>query len=388
MSENAHSNLLAAPVRLGLLALVALGVLALLSGAGMQSQRVWSGFLIAYLYIIGLGLGGALFLAIHAASGARWATAFRRVPESMAATLLSSCALVLVLVYAAGKLYPWAQPGFLDSTPELAGKKGWLSLGFFSARAIAYVAIWTGMVWLILRNYRSRDLGTAKPGATRALGIAFLVLFGYSFCLSAFDWVMSLEPAWSSTVFGLYCFAGDMQAGFAALILLVLYLDGKGAFKDALREQHLHDLGKFLFAFSCFWAYMWFAQYMLTWFADLPDENQYYLLRQGPFGVMMVVVVLGLFATPFFALASQKFKRNRRQLAAVAAVVLVVHWLDLVLLVMPSVAKDGAILDPYAVLLPLAAAAGFVLLFFRSFAGRATLPVADAAMAYSRRYHG
>ena len=388
MSEVVLPSALPSPrARRGLMALVLLGVAALLAGAALQAPRVWSGVLIGFLMIIGLGLGGALFLAINAASGARWATFVRRVPEAMAATLLSSAALVLLLVWAAGRLYPWAQPGFMDSLPILAGKKGWLSLGFFSLRSVVYVTAWAGLVWLILRNYRAQDRdGRARTSANRKLGIVFLIVFGYTFCLSSFDWIMSLEPTWCSTVFGLYCFAGVMQCGFATALLLVLYLDSKGVFRGELRGQHLHDLGKWLFAFSCFWAYMWFCQYMLTWFSDLPDENQYYLLRHGQWDGMMVVVVCGRFAVPFFGLASQAAKKNRRVLAGVAGLVLLMHWLDLVLMVMPSVAANGALLDPFCLLLPLAAVAGFLLLFFRSFRAHRAVPAPDAAMAYSRHY--
>lgn len=380
-----QAQLLSGPQKGGLLALVALGVVALLGGVALHAAGVYSGMVVGYLFIIELGLGGVLFVVINNAAGARWDTVFRRVPEAMATTLLGSAALVFVFLWAVPHVYPWARPGFMDNPiPELSGKKNWLSVGAFSLRALIYVAVWTGMLTVILRKYWAQDRdGINRTTLIRKLSMLFLVLFAYSFSLASFDWLMSLEPTWFSAIFGIYCFGGIMQTGLAVTLLLVLYLDGKGVFNKEIREQHLHDLGKWLFAWSVFWAYAWFFQYMLTWYADLPDENSYYLLRSGHWAWTMGAVVVGCFAVPFFGLASQRVKKDRRVLAAVALVVLASHWLDLVLMVLPS---QGTLRNPFAVLLPLAAGAGFVLLFFRAFNARTAMPKDDAAMAYSRRY--
>ncbi|HTB22776.1 MAG TPA: hypothetical protein VK914_08730 [bacterium] len=386
MSEAALPKDLLSPGRKrGLLALVVLGVVTLLIGAAMDCAGVYSGVLIGFLFIIDLGLGGVLFVVINNAAAARWDAVFRRVPEAMATTLLGSAGLVLVFLWAVSHVYPWARPGFMDNPiPELAGKKDWLSVGSFSSRALVYVAIWTGMLCVILRKYWAQDRdGVDRTTIIRRLSMLFLVLFAYSFSLACFDWLMSLEPTWYSAIFAVYCFGGVMQCGLAVTLLLVLYLDAKGVFQDKLREQHLHDLGKWMFAWSVFWAYIWFFQYMLTWYADLPGENQYYLLRSGHWAWMMVAVVVGRFAVPFFGLASQRVKKDRRVLATVAAVVIFAQWLDLVLMVLPS---QGTMRNPFALLLPLATGAGFVLLFFRAFRGRPALRPADAAMAYSSRY--
>jgi hypothetical protein len=386
MSEGAVSQeLITQAQKRGLWVAVALGVALLVIGATLHAAGVYSGALIAFLFIIDLGLGGVLFIMINNAAGARWDTVFRRVPEAMAATLLSSAALVLVLVWAVPHVYPWAAPGFMDNPiPELAGKKGWLSQGAFSLRALIYVALWAGFLYLILAKYRAQDRdGVDRRTTIRRMSMGFLILFAYTFSLASFDWLMSLEPTWYSAIFGVYCFGGVMQCGLATMLLLVICFDGKGVFKGELRDQHLHDLGKWLFAWSVFWAYAWFFQYMLTWYADLPDEHSYYLLRSGRWGWAMVAVVLGCFAVPFFGLASQKMKKDRRILAAIAGVVVFSHLMDLCLMVLPS---QGSLRNPFALLLPLAAGAGFLLLFLRAFKGRPAMPQADAAMAYSRRY--
>ncbi len=374
--------------------LLGLGALALGVGLATHSGGVYSGILLGFLFMLELGLGGALFLCINATANARWHTVFRRVPEGVAATLPWAALLVLLFVWAVPHIYPWAAPGFYTDPsrlvggvliPELKAKEGWLQPGWFSLRAVLFVAWWAGLMSLILRLQRGQGLGGANhAGAIRKLSILFCVTFAYTFSVASFDWLMSLEPRFYSTIFGVYCFAGVMQLGFAVVLLLTLFLDAKGAFKDQIREQHRHDLGKWLFAFSCFWAYIWFFQFMLIWYADLPDESRYYVRRGGLRADVMALVVLLRFCVPFFGLASQKVKKNPRILAAVALIVVAGHWLDLALMALPS--QAGGMRNLYALLIPVGTGAAFVLLFFRAFAKKPALPEPDAAYAYSRRY--
>ena len=145
------------------------------------------------------------------------------------------------------------------------------------------MAGWILFSRLILAHSRKRDLdGLASHGASnKKLSILFLLFFAYSFSLMAVDWIGSLQPTWYSTILGLYCFAGLMQSGLATIILLVLILEKSGVLQGKIRDEHRQDLGKWLFAWSAFWTYMWFAQFMLIWYSDQPDENQFYLLRGG-----------------------------------------------------------------------------------------------------------
>jgi len=225
MSESAvPQELISQNQKRGLWIAVALGVVLLVIGATMHAPGVYSGALIAFLFILDLGLGGVLFVMINNSAGARWDTVFRRVPEAMATTLLTSAALVLVLVWAVPHVYVWARPGFMDNPiPELAGKKNWLTQGAFSLRALIYVAIWTGMLYLILRKYWAQDRdGVDRRTLIRKMSMGFMILFAYSFSLAAFDWLMSLEPDWTSTIFGVYHFAGLFLSALAAVTLLAV----------------------------------------------------------------------------------------------------------------------------------------------------------------------
>jgi hypothetical protein len=371
----------------GLGALASLGVLITVLGLVKDIPGFWGAFLMSFYLLVGAGLSGLLFFSINRAASARWDTQIRRVPEAMAATLAVSGALVLVLLWGGPKFYSWAQPGALD-TPELLGKKFYFSPLFYNLRSIIAVAGWVLLSRIILGHSRKRDQdGLASHGAaSKKWSILFLLFFAYSFSLMAVDWLGSLQPTWYSTILGLYCFAGLMQSGLATIILLVLFLEKAGVLQGRIRDEHRQDLGKWLFAWSAFWAYMWFAQFMLIWYSDQPDENQFYLLRGGAWAYMIGLTVLGRFCVPFFGIASQAAKRNTKALAGVAAVVLLSHWLDIFVLVMPT-QTQGFSINPLAVILPVCAAAEFVLLFFAAFGRRAAVPENEPALAFSQHYH-
>lgn len=382
-----NQPLLPAGLKAGLGALVLAGILTLGLGFAKDVPGLWTGFVMAFFIMVGLGLFGIVHIAIQFAAKGRWATQLRRVPEAMAQTLLVSGALVLVLLLAVPKIYPWHDPAFFPGL-ALASKRFYFSTAFYSIRSIVYVLGWMLLSQLILAQSRRQDADGLAQRTTwaRRLSMGFLVFFGYSFWLAMVDWIGSLEPNWDSTIFGVYGFAAVMQSGFAAMILLVLFLEKRGALKG-VRDEHLLDLGRFLFAFSAFWAYMWFSQFMLTWYSDLQDENKYYLLRSGPWAYIMGLVVVGRFLVPFFGLASQANKSSRKRLTIIAWAVLASHWLDVLTLVAPSQTQGAFQVSPFTLLLPVAFVAEFVLLFAAAFGRQNPVPERDPGLAYSRHYH-
>ena len=387
MNSSPVKSYLSVGARKGLVALAGLSALVLLLGVFHPWPGYWGSFLMAFILVLGLGLAPLLLLAINFAAGGRWLTQFRRVPEAMAATLAATGPAVLLLLWGAPKFYPWARPE-VQALTAMAGKNFYFKPLFYDLRSLVYVAGWVLFSRLILTQSRAQDRDglLTRSALNRKLSIGFIIFFAYSFCLASVDWIGSLEPTWFSAIFGLYCFAGIFQSGFAAIILLVLYLEKQGVLQGKIREEHLHDLGKFLFAFGAFWAYMWFSQYMLIWYADLPDENRYYLLRGGAWAYMIGLTVLGRFIVPFIIQGSQAAKRNRKVLAATAVLVLLSHWLDLLVMVMPSQGFGlGAL--PLAVLLPAGAVAAYLLLFFGAFGRQAPVPLKDPALAFSQHYH-
>ena len=194
-----------------------------------------------------------------------------------------------------------------------------------------YSGIWILFAFAIRQRSRRQD-HDGDPRWTHEnfrLSAAFLVLFGITVTLASIDWVMSIEYHWFSTIFGVYNFAGLFFSGLAAIILLALWLERAGPLRGVLTESHLHDLGKLLFAFSVFWAYIWFSQYMLIWYTDIPEETSYFVRRQH--GAWFALFILNLFLNcviPFCVLLRRDTKRQRQTMAVVAVIVLLGRWLD------------------------------------------------------------
>lgn len=370
-----------------------LGAIGLVGGAatlvGFHSapERTWSAWLVASLLVTGLGLAGPLFVALQEVSGATWSTAIRRVPEAMGAILpIGTIGLATVFTFHP-ELYPW-----MAGTVELPGFEGWwLRPGFFWLRFAAYFTLW-GIAVVGLRRASAAledddDPGRARSGIIR-WSVAFLLIFGLTFWLASVDWIMSLEPEWHSTIFGVYQFAGLFASGLAAITLLALWQARRGALAGFLRPAHRRDLGKLLFAFSTFWMYVWFSQYLLIWYANLPDEAAYFVHRRadGWLGLFYLNILLN-WAVPFVPLLSALAKRDGKILAAVASVMLVGRWLDLYLMVVPAAGAAPAIGVPEVGPL-LVLGAGSLWRFERAFRAAEPVPRRDPALVLSLSYEG
>ena len=276
---------LAGAERLALIALAVIGAITAAVGKRFAPDRLWASVLLVGYYIVGVGLAGLCFVAIHYTTGASWSVAIRRVAEALAGTLLLGLVLLAIVFIVRPQLYPWMSTtlntlGSPDD-PALAFKRFWLSRPFFLARAATYAVIWSVFALAIRRCSRKQDQDGDRrwTRANARLSAAFLVVFAVTFTLASVDWVMSLEPMWYSTIFGIYNFAGLFQSGLAAIILAALWLERRGPLRNVLNEEHLHDLGKLLFAFSVFWVYIWFSQYMLIWYTNIPEETTYFVRR-------------------------------------------------------------------------------------------------------------
>jgi len=321
-------------------AVLVAGVAAAALAVVLQPTEAWAGVLAAGLYGTTLALGGALFLAIQVVSGARWWFPLRRVPLRLAGTLpVPLAALALALVFGLGTLYPWSRPAAVEASELLQAKRSWLNAPLFLARAVT-----VGLVWLVLVGaLRSAlDAAVLRPSseARRRLvraSLVFLPAFAVTLSVASWDWGMSLEPEWFSTMYGVLLFAGTFQGGIAAVTVLALLLDRQGQLDAPLGEGGRHDLGKLLFAFSTFWAYVWFCQYMLIWYANLPEETGHYVARfGGGWSTLFWLNPILCFVWPFVTQISQGSKRDPRALYQTALVVLLGRWLDTYLLVAPS----------------------------------------------------
>jgi hypothetical protein len=383
---------LAGSTRTAFMVLAAIGVITAAAGAFMSPARMWAGWLVVAYYSLGLGLAGLCFVAIHYTTGSTWSVAIRRIPEALAGTLPYSLALLAILFIVHPQLYGWTtDEAFINGTTKaMAFKRFWLSRPFFLIRAAVYAAVWIGFALAIQKRSRRQD-EDGDPRWTREnfrLSAACLVLFGITVTLSSFDWVMSLEYHWFSTIFGVYNFAGLFESGLAAMILIALWLERTGPLRNVLSESHLHDLGKLMFAFSIFWMYIWFSQYMLIWYTDIPEETSYYLLRGGGgwYALFLVNIVLN-WVIPFIVLLRRDMKRQRLVIAVVAATILVGRWLDVYLMVFPGVVGGTPTLGLWEIGLTLGGVGAFGLVLAAALQGAPAVPVADPELVESLEYH-
>ncbi len=320
------------------------GALVLACGFGFAPERTWSNLLIAAFYLLTIALGGAVFLALTYISGAGWHVAFRRVPEAMARILPLAGAAMLVVLGVRMHDYGWHHGE--GDVGTFWFKELWLTPSFWATRAVVYVLLWSFMAGrLVARSQQQDESGDAAISESNTrLSALFLIVYAITFSLASVDWIMALEPMWFSTMWGVYNFAGMIQAALAVVIILGLLFRSKNEpLHGVFNDEHLHDLGKLLMGFSCFWMYIWFSQYMLIWYSNIPEETSYFISRtKGPWGPVVVVAIVVNWIIPFFVLLPKAAKRNAGVMMKIAVVVLIGRWIDLYLMVFPASPFDTA----------------------------------------------
>jgi hypothetical protein len=383
------------PVELGstarttLIVFAAIGAITAVAGAVMSPERMWASWLLVAFCMLGFGLGGLCFVAMEYTTGAHWSVAIRRVPEAMAGTLPLSAALLAILFIVRPQFYAWTASGAIGSGSVLAFKQLWLSRPFFLVRAAVYFAIWIAFASAIRRRslLQDRDGDHRWSRSNYHLSAAFLVLFGISVSLASFDWLMSIEFRWYSTIYGVYNFAGIFLSGLAAIILIVLWLERAGPLRGIVNESHLHDLGKLLFAFSIFWMYIWFSEYMLIWYTDFPEETSHFVARvHGAWLVLFLANIFLNWVIPFCVLLRRDTKRQRQTIGLVAAIVLVGRWIDVYLLIFPGIIGASPRIGVWEIGLTLGGIGAFGLMLVRNLRSAPMIPIADPQLAESLQY--
>lgn len=343
-------------VRSALFAVGLAGTLVVAIGLFVSPARAWSAYLATAFQFLSIALGALALGALLAVGKAGWGVVLKRVHEGIAGYLPFGAGSMLFVLLGAHTLYPWTGPEAHED-PVLMAKASYLNLPAFAARMVVVLGLWLLFARLFRRASLAQDATRdTKPTArVVALSAGFLALFALSFSVAAFDWLMSLSPHWQSTIFAWYGLAGTLVSGIAATLLVTVYLRRRGALPEA-NENHLHDLGKLLFAMCTFWAYLWVSQYLLIWYANLPEETVYYLRRsEGGYRFLFWVNLAINWLVPFVALLPRAAKRSQAHLVRVAVLVLLGRWLDVYLQVTPSVLSE----HPGIGLLEVAAFAGF-----------------------------
>jgi hypothetical protein len=369
-----------------LAALVAVVGIGLVGWLSRETQRFYFSYLTAVIFFLSIALGALFFVLLHHATRAGWSVVVRRGAEVMAATLPLFVLLFLPLLYGVGALFHWAHPSMARHHPLLRHRRPYLNAPFFFARTGLYLIVWAGLgAHYYLRSVRQDRSGDhAITRRLQRLSAPGLALLAVTLTFAAFDWVMGLDPQCSSTIFGVYFFAGSVVSLFALLTLLALALRLGGPARGVITVEHLHDLGKLLFGFTCFWGYIAFSQFMLTWYANIPEETSYYLRRlSGSWNTLSIVLAAGHFALPFLFLLPRTVKRSPPALGVGALWMLLMHYLDIYWLVMPNQHPSG--LQPHWLDLGCLLAVGGLLVAAASYLlGRApVIPVGDPRLPES-----
>jgi hypothetical protein len=370
--------------------MVAAGGLSLLAGAFLAPQRTWANLLLSSYYLLMLGLSGTVFIALQYVTGAAWSVAFRRVPEAMSGVLPFAALPFLGVLLVSSHLYKWFHvlPG--ETEPTLWFKHIWLSPAFFIVRALIYLGLWIWFGHAMVRSSRRQDADGDVSHTRKNVRLAagFLVVFGLTFWLASYDWIMSLDSHWYSTIFGVYHFAGLILGGLAMITILAIWLERLGPLRGILTEEHLHDLGKLLFAFSTFWMYIWFCQYMLIWYANIPEETLFFVNRvKGFWGPVFLINFLLNWAVPFTVLLSVRSKKNPSVLLEVSWTILAGRWVDLYLMIFPPLVGSNPVFGVWEVGFLLGTGGVFSLALFRAFRRASLVPLNDPFLPASLYYH-
>jgi hypothetical protein len=316
----------------------------LVIGAGMIGTAAlladWEHFIRSYLtgfaFVLSLSLGALFFVILQHLTRSGWSVTVRRLAEVMAGAALPVAILFIPVILGTAALYGWAGEGHGGFSHS---KATWLSPTFFTVRCGIYFGIWILLSRFFLRNSVRQDESgdpkiTSKMQKVAPIG---MVLYAITITLAAFDIMMSLDAHWFSTIYGVYYFSGALVAFFAYVILAVFFLKRAGKLGHAVNVEHRHDLGKQLFAYVIFWAYIAFSQYMLIWYANIPEETQWYLIRQqGGWEYFGFALLIGHFALPFLLLLPREMKRRSGVLAGMAFWILLMHLIDLHWLLAPT----------------------------------------------------
>jgi hypothetical protein len=349
-------------------------------------RRFFFAYLVNFAFVLSLALGALYFVVLHYLTHAGWSVVVRRIAEAVSAALPLLAVLFIPLLFGLRELYPWAGAAVAEAGHRLPGSVLYLQTPFFVGRWVAYFAIWI----LTARYYFRRSVKQDSSGDVHLTiqmehraAVAMLV-FAFTLTFAAIDLLMSLDPRWYSTIFGVYYFAGSVVGMYALITILAFGLQRAGFLRSAISIEHYHDLGKLLFGFVIFWAYIAFSQYMLIWYANIPEETEWLARRQmNGWGWVGLLLVFGHFVVPFVVLLSRTPKRRPRLLAAAAVWMLVMHWVDLFWVVAPAGSPARPL--PHLVDLTLLIALGTWFLAAAAFAVRrlSLVPERDPRLAES-----
>jgi hypothetical protein len=366
-----------------------IGVLGSLAGYVMEPERFFRSYLIAFAYTSLIGLGAFFFVMVQFLTGSAWSVTMRRIMENIMTTLPFGLILFLPIAFGLRQLYPWMDPAVVAASEALKAKSGFLEPKFFLTRTVVYFVLWSIWIFAIYRQSTKQDTERSIKqmhiaSKWSAPGLFLAVVVG---SIASIDWIMSLEPAWYSTIFGMISLAGGSLSFFSVVTLICLGFRRNGILANSITKEHYHDLGKWLFALTAFYTYVAFSQYILMWYSNQPEETVWYRHRMvGPWFYVSLAMPFLRFLIPFFALLCRPAKRSLCVIGFFAVWSLVVEYIDLYWVVMPVFYPNGPQLH-WLDLTTLAATVGLCgLVFWYRMKQHAIVPVGDLRLEQSLHF--
>jgi hypothetical protein len=358
----------------------AVGGVVSLAGWWFEPAQFLQSYLMAYMFVLGISLGCLALGMIHQLTGGTWGVLIRRPIGAAARVLPVLTVLFLPIVFGMHALYEWTNPSVVAADELLRHKQAYLNVPFFLVRAAIYFFAWNALSY-VLNAWSLEQDRTGDPRLARRMqhvSAGGLLVYGLTITFASFDWLMSLEPRWFSTIYGVLIMGGQALSGMAFLIAAIVWLSRRPPLQGVVVPDHLHDLGNLLLAFVMLWAYFAFSQYLIIWSGNLPEEIAWYLHRvQTGWRMIGLALIVFHFAVPFGLLLSRAVKTEARTIVKVAVGILVVRVVDLFWLIAPEFHPQGIAVSWLDVLLPLTLGSIWLGCFAWQLRGRAILPVHD-----------
>lgn len=352
-------------------------------------NRPWAALYVAAFFFMMIALGVLAFYAIQWAAQAGWSPVLFRVMEAITAYLLPGAVIVLLIAIFADKhLFVWMDPEVVAHDKLLQGKAGWLNKFGFIVRGLIFIIGWVTYRYFAVKFSRAQDEAKDNSNFKKSFRIAagFLVFFIYSESIMSWDWIMSVDPHWFSTLFGWYVFASMFVSGITSIALITMHLKSKGYLPE-VNNSHLHDLAKFMFAISIFWTYLWFSQFMLIWYSNIPEEVTYFVTRIEDYKLPFFGMIALNFIFPILMLMNSDYKRIPWFITMTGLVILFGHYIDIFNMIMPATVGDRWGIGTPEIGAILLFAGLFIFIVFTALTKAPLLPKRNPYIEESKHFH-
>jgi hypothetical protein len=310
----------------------------------VDPHRFFHAYLVAICFWVAIALGALFFTMLHHLVGARWSVVIRRLSESVMMTLPYLAVLFIPLLFGFHSLYHWSHPEAVAADELLMKKAGYLNTPFFVVRTLFCFTIWSLLARYLYNLSIKQDKGFNQTDVDKMKRVSAIgmIVFALTVTVAAWDWLMSLDSHWYSTIFGVNYFSAGLVTAISLFAIIAIILRKNGILSQTITVEHYHDLGKLMFAFTIFWTYVNFSQYFLIWYGNIPEETVWYLNRwEGSWKIASLVLLFGHFVIPFIVLMFRNSKRNLPILASVGILIVLMHYVEMYWLVYPTFSKQG-----------------------------------------------